>query len=105
MSASLEGEFLFNLLMLNFLLMGWGSHNVSFQCADGTSLAFIAGDMPDYLRSSLETNILGALGSDVMRSVDSLDDAYEDFGAIHFSWYSRCATKVSSIYFSFKPPH
>ena len=71
--------------------------NVSLQCSDGSLLAFIAGDMPDHLRTSLERNVVSVLGEDVLRSVESADDVYSDFGAIHFSWYSRCATKVRFI--------
>ena len=70
--------------------------NITFESCDGSLLAFIAGDMPAEMRESLEANIRYALSScnEPLRDVRNMNDAYEDFCAIHFSWYSRCATKV-----------
>ena len=52
--------------------------------------------MPGEMRESLEENIQYALAgcNQPLRDVSNMNDAYDDFCAIHFSWYLRYATKV-----------
>ncbi len=59
--------------------------------------SFVAGDLPEDIRSSLLSNLTTALGASaqepVLITMDSAADGCS-FGAIHFSYYCRNATKV-----------
>ena len=72
--------------------------SLQLQCAGGELLAFIAGDMPQSMRASLEHNVIAALAHQspepVLQDVNSSQEETR-FAAIHFSYYSRMSTKVS----------
>ena len=84
--------------------MGVISTNLRLECEDGSLLAFIAGDLPDYLRQSLLSNITDSLQPYLdeplwrTKSAEgSVGDMDEGFFALHFQHYCRMATNVRRL--------
>lgn len=74
-----------------------------FEDARGSLVAYLAGDMPDSIRTDLESHIRAALslepGCENLANLDSKttgsDGVGPTFPAYHFAYYARSGSKVS----------
>jgi len=80
--------------------MHFHSKEIQLDCSDGSLAAFIWGDLPDEMRSSLERNIRSAMNVEGCNPLIDVDSAAapsgHTFPAIHFDYYARNGTLVGS---------
>lgn len=73
--------------------------------AQGSLVAYLAGDMPESIRCDLESSIRAALslepGSENLANIDSrkAGSTGSPFPAYHFVYYARSGPKVSVVLF------
>lgn len=94
------GEFCFSLCYIGHRHRHGCSKDVRLNCSDGSLAAFIWGDMPQDMRSSLERNIRNALlvesGPSLVYTDSSEASSGVKFPAIHFDVYMRNGPRVRS---------